>query len=69
MNNEIKLKVMTWITQQLTQGNKDFDVMSCIEEIGLDPDNPNDFEMVDEVFQWDTDMLEKCFLNIIENNT
>ncbi len=69
MEKEIKLKVMTWITQQLTQGNKDFDVISCIEDIGLDPCNPKNVEMVDEVFQWDTDLLEKCFLNIAENNT
>ena len=68
MENEIKLKVMSWITQQLSLGNQDFDVISCIEDIGLDPGNPSDIEMVDEVFKWDTEMLQKCFLNIGEDN-
>ncbi len=69
MEKAIKLKVMKWITQQLQNGKKDFDIIDCASDIGLDPFNSNDIQMVDDVFQWNTDQLDNFFLKSVDKNT
>lgn len=69
MEKAIKLKVMKWITQQLQKGKTDFDIIDCTQDIGLDPFNSNDIQMVDDVFQWNTDQLDNYFLRTVDKNT
>lgn len=69
MDKAIRVMVLDWIIAQLRIGKTRFDIDECTEAIGLDPSNPVDQEMVNEVFQWNQEQLNAYFLDSIDENT
>ena len=51
MDLDIKEKVNDWIMDKIMQGETSFDIKVCAKDIGLDPDNKNDVETINKVFQ------------------
>jgi hypothetical protein len=51
MNNKIENKVNLWIIEKIKNGIKIFNIEECTKDIGLNPNNKYDVEMVDEIFE------------------
>ena len=51
MNEDIEKKVLKWFMDKIRMGDKMFSVDECILEIGLDPQNKEYIETIDDIFQ------------------
>jgi hypothetical protein len=69
MNQKIKNLVLEWFGEKIRNGEPDFDVITCIKDIGLDPLNKYDLEMVDEIFHRNEQLLNDYFYYDITSNT
>ena len=52
-------KVLEWIQGQLRNGEVFFEIMECTQAIGLDPENKEDVDRVNHVFQWYTQLINE----------
>jgi len=51
MNNNIEDKVNLWIIEKIRNGVRVFDIEECTKDIGLNPNDKYDVEMVDDIFE------------------
>jgi hypothetical protein len=68
MERKIKYKVFDWIINKMEEGDNNFDVLECINDIGLNPKNKKDIELVDKIFQWNNQKTKDYMTNIFEYN-
>jgi hypothetical protein len=68
MKRKIKYKVFDWIINKLEKGDNFFDVSECVKDIGLNPNDKNDIEIVDKIFQWNDNKTKDYMINFFECN-
>jgi hypothetical protein len=68
MERKIKFKVFDWIINKMEKGENCFDVLECIKDIGLNPNDKNDIEIVDKIFQWNDNKTKDYMINFFECN-
>jgi hypothetical protein len=69
MDKEIKKSVMDWIDRKIYAGYTEFDILSCIKDIGLDPFNQKDYNCVEDVFEWHKSLINHIYDVCMEENT
>ena len=52
MDENTKNKVLNWILDKIGKGETYLDIQECVKDIGLNPENIEDIEKVDLIFQW-----------------
>ena len=52
----------------MDKGEKNFDVLECIKDIGLNTNDKNDIEIVDKILQWNDQKTKDYMINIFEYN-
>jgi hypothetical protein len=68
MERKIKYKVFDWIINKIEKGEHCLDVLECIKDIGLNPNDKNDIEIVDKIFQWNDHKTKDYMINFFECN-
>ena len=69
MDNIIKKKVLDWIDKKIMGGETEFDLDSCVSDIGLNPLKKNDYECVEEIFTWHQTLINDLYYACFEKNT
>jgi len=52
----------------MEKGDNYFDMLECIKDIGLNPNDKNDIEIVDKIFQWNDQKTKGYMINYFEYN-
>ncbi len=68
MEKKIKYKIFDWIIYKMDKGDKNFDVLECITDIGLNTNDKNDIEIVDKILRWNDQKTKDYTINIFEYN-
>jgi len=68
MEKKIKYKIFDWIIYKMDKGDKNFDILECIKDIGLNINDKNDIEIVDKIFQWNDTKTRESMIDIFEYN-
>lgn len=68
MEKKIKYKIFDWIIYKMDKGDKNFDVLECIKDIGLNTNDKNDIEIVDKILRWNDQKTKDYTINIFEYN-
>jgi hypothetical protein len=69
MNQKIKKKVLSWMNEQIKEGQRTFDMIVCVSDIGLDPFDNIDLEQVEEIFEWHKNLVNTLLFEGIDDNT
>ena len=68
LERKIKYIVFDWIITKMEKGDNYFDMLECIKDIGLNPNDKNDIEIVDKIFQWNDQKTKGYMINYFEYN-
>lgn len=52
----------------MDKGDKNFDVLECVKDIGLNTNDKNDIEIVDKILRWNDQKTKDYTINIFEYN-
>ena len=69
MDKTIKRKVLDWIYDKILNGEKFFEIDSCILDIGLNPLKKIDYDNVEAVFSLHQKLVNDQYYACFEKNT
>ena len=69
MDRVIKKKVLDWMDEKISHGKTYFDISSCIQDLGLDPFDRNDYSTVEEIFEWHQSLINHIYDVCMDKNT